>query len=218
VIVDKENTTIVNGRGDKAKIQMAIRQIKAEIEKTTSDYDKEKLQERLAKLSGGVAVIHVGAATEVEMSEKKDRVDDALSATRAAVEEGIVPGGGVAYLRAKRAVDSAKPDNEDEKVGVEIVRKALEEPLRQIVRNCGLDEAEIFQKVNSGKGDFGFNAKTERFENLFETGVIDPTKVARLALEYAASVAATMLTTECVIVRKREKEKVTVPAGIPEMM
>ena len=189
---------------------MLIRQIKAEIEKTTSDYDKEKLQERLAKLSGGVAVIHVGAATEVEMGEKKDRVDDALSAPRAAVDEGIIPSGGVAYLRRTiKLLDKVKAENDDENAGILIVKKALEEPLKQIARNGGLDETEILQRVKSGKGDFGFNAKSEQYEHLLEAGVIDPTKVARLALEYAASVANMMLTTECVIVKKREKERVS---------
>jgi chaperonin GroEL len=216
IIVDKDNTTIVNGHGTKEDIQILIRQIKAEIEKTTSDYDREKLQERLAKLSGGVAVIHVGAATEVEMGEKKDRVDDALSATRAAVEEGIVPGGGVAYLRTINQLDTIKTENDDEKVGILIVKKALEEPIKQIARNGGLDETEILQRVKSGKGDFGFNAKTEQYENLLESGVIDPTKVTRLALEFAASVANMMMTTECVIVKKREKESTRHPDALLE--
>jgi chaperonin GroEL len=207
IIIDKDKTTIVNGHGKKENIQILIKQIKAQIEATTSDYDKEKLQERLAKLSGGVAVIRVGAATEVEMGERKDRLDDALSATRAAVEEGIVPGGGVAYLRALKALDHVKPDNDDEKAGVMIVKQALETPLRQIVLNAGLDDNDILMKVKAGKNDYGFNAKTEQYENLLKSGIIDPTKVARLALEYGASVAMSMLTTECVIVTKREKEK-----------
>jgi chaperonin GroEL len=217
IIIDKEKTTIVNGHGKKQDLQLLIKQIKAQIETTTSDYDKEKLQERLAKLSGGVAVIRVGAATEVEMGEKKDRLDDALSATRAAVEEGIVPGGGVAYLRSLKALDNVKVENDDEKAGVVILQKVLEDPLRQIVRNAGLDDNEILMKVKAGKGDFGFNAKSEQYENLLESGIIDPTKVARLALEYGASVAMMMLTTECLIVNKREKEKAQMPA-MPDMM
>lgn len=218
IIVDKESTTIVSGHGSKEDIQMLIRQIKAEMEKSTSDYDKEKLQERLAKLSGGVAIIKVGAASEVEMGEKKDRVDDALSATRAAVEEGIVVGGGIAYIRAMKVLDAVTPENDDEKAGIMIVRKSLEEPIKQIARNGGLDETEIFQRVKNAEGPFGFNAKSEQFEDLFEAGVIDPTKVARLALEHAASVANMLLTTECVIVNKREKEKNAMVPVIPEVM
>lgn len=218
IIVDKESTTIVSGHGSKEDIQMLIRQIKAEMEKSTSDYDKEKLQERLAKLSGGVAIIKVGAASEVEMGEKKDRVDDALSATRAAVEEGIVVGGGIAYIRAMKVLDAVIPENDDEKAGILIVRKSLEEPIKQIARNGGLDETEIFQRVKNAEGPFGFNAKSEQFEDLFEAGVIDPTKVARLALEHAASVANMLLTTECVIVNKREKEKNAMVPVMPEVM
>lgn len=207
VIISKDNTTLINGQGAKEEIQVRIRQVKAELEKTTSDYDKEKLQERLAKLTGGVAIIYVGAATEIEMIEKKDRVEDALNATRAAIEEGIIPGGGVAYLRALPALDLLKPENEEERIGIYIVKKSLEEPLRQIVVNAGLDANEIIQRVKAGKADFGFNAKTETFENLLTSGIIDPTKVGRLALENAASVAMMMLTTECVIAKKREHEK-----------
>jgi chaperonin GroEL len=218
IIVDKESTTIVSGHGSKEDIQMLIRQIKAEMEKSTSDYDREKLQERLAKLSGGVAIIKVGAASEVEMGEKKDRVDDALSATRAAVEEGIVVGGGIAYIRAMKVLDAVIPENDDEKAGIQIVRKSLEEPIKQIARNGGLDETEIFQRVKNAEGPFGFNAKSEQFEDLFEAGVIDPTKVARLALEHAASVANMLLTTECVIVNKREKEKNAMVPVMPEVM
>ncbi len=204
IIVDKDNTTVVNGAGKKADITARVAQIKAQIENTTSDYDREKLQERLAKLSGGVAVLYVGAATEVEMREKKDRVDDALHATRAAVEEGIVPGGGVAYIRAQAALDSLKGANEDEQTGIEIVRRAIEEPLRTIVGNAGLEGSVIVMKVREGKKDFGFNARTENFENLLSTGVIDPTKVSRVALENASSVAGMLLTTECTIVEKPE--------------
>ncbi|MDE5575556.1 MAG: chaperonin GroEL, partial [Bacteroidales bacterium] len=196
ITIDKENTTIVNGKGKKADIQDRVNMIKAQIEKTTSDYDREKLQERLAKLAGGVAVIYVGAASEVEMKEKKDRFDDALHATRAAVEEGIVPGGGVAYLRCIAALDKMKVENDDEKVGVEIIRRALEEPLRQIVTNAGLDGSVIVDKVKAGKDDYGFNARTETYEHLLATGVIDPAKVTRVALENAASIAGMLLTTE----------------------
>lgn len=199
ISIDKDNTTIVSGLGNKEDIKSRIGQIKAQIENTTSDYDKEKLQERLAKLSGGVAVIYVGAASEVEMKEKKDRFDDALHATRAAVEEGIVPGGGVAYLRAISALDNIKCENEDEITGVAIIRRALEEPLRQIVTNAGMEGSVVVQKVKEGKDDYGFNARTEVYENLFETGVIDPTKVTRVALENAASISGMLLTTECVI-------------------
>jgi chaperonin GroEL len=218
ITVDKENTTIVSGRGKKGNIQGRINQIKAQIETTKSDYDREKLQERLAKLAGGVAVIHVGAASEVEMKEKKDRFDDALHATRAAVEEGIVPGGGVAYIRALDALDKVKPGNEDEKVGMEIIRRALEEPMRQIVQNAGLEGAVVVQKVREGKDDFGFNAYTEKYENLYESGVIDPTKVARVALENAASVAGMLLTTECVVSEiKEEKPMPPMPGGMGGM-
>jgi len=199
ISIDKDNTTIVSGLGNKEDIKGRIGQIKAQIENTTSDYDKEKLQERLAKLSGGVAVIYVGAASEVEMKEKKDRFDDALHATRAAVEEGIVPGGGVAYVRSIEALDNVKCENEDEATGVAIIRRVLEEPLRQIVTNAGMEGSVVVQKVREGKGDFGFNARTEVYENLFETGVIDPTKVTRVALENAASISGMLLTTECVI-------------------
>ena len=199
VTVTKDNTTIVNGAGDKENIQTRINQIKAQIATTTSDYDKEKLQERLAKLSGGVAVLYVGAASEVEMKEKKDRVDDALSATRAALEEGIVPGGGVAYIRATDALEGLKGDNEDETTGIEIIKRAIEEPLRQIVANAGKEGAVVVQK-----GDFGYNARTDKYENLHAAGVVDPAKVARVALENAASIAGMFLTTECVIVEKKE--------------
>ena len=209
ITIDKENTTIVNGKGRKEDIQDRVNMIKAQLEKTTSDYDREKLQERLAKLAGGVAVIYVGAASEVEMKEKKDRFDDALHATRAAVEEGIVPGGGVAYLRCLPALEKMKVDNEDEKVGVEIIRRALEEPLRQIVENAGLDGSVIVDKVKVGKDDFGFNARTETYENLLSTGVIDPAKVTRIALENAASIAGMLLTTECVLAEIKEDK----PAG-----
>ncbi len=211
ITIDKENTTIVNGKGRKEDIQDRVNMIKAQLEKTTSDYDREKLQERLAKLAGGVAVIYVGAASEVEMKEKKDRFDDALHATRAAVEEGIVPGGGVAYLRCLPALEKMKVDNEDEKVGVEIIRRALEEPLRQIVENAGLDGSVIVDKVKVGKDDFGFNARTETYENLLSTGVIDPAKVTRIALENAASIAGMLLTTECVLAEIKE-DKPAVPA------
>lgn len=200
ITIDKDNTTIVNGAGKKQEITARVNQIKAQIESTTSDYDKEKLQERLAKLAGGVAVLYVGAATEVEMKEKKDRVDDALHATRAAVEEGIVPGGGVAYIRAISALEKMKGLNEDETTGIAIIKRALEEPLRQIVANAGGTEGSIVvQKVKEGKDDFGFNARTEEYENLLSQGVIDPTKVTRVALENAASIAGMLLTTECVL-------------------
>ncbi|MCS7005392.1 MAG: chaperonin GroEL [Cytophagales bacterium] len=212
VTIDKDNTTIVNGAGKSDAIKARINEIKAQIEKTTSDYDREKLQERLAKLSGGVAVLYVGAATEVEMKEKKDRVDDALHATRAAVAEGIVPGGGVAYIRAIPALDKVSTANEDEKTGVDIIRKALEAPLRQIVLNGGGDASVVVAKVREGKDDFGYNAATEQYEYLFKSGVIDPTKVSRVALENAASVASMILTTECVVSEKKEKKAAT-PAG-----
>jgi len=199
VEIDKDNTTIVNGKGKKSDISARVGQIKAQIESTTSDYDKEKLQERLAKLSGGVAVLYVGAPTEVEMKEKKDRVDDALAATRAAVEEGVVAGGGVALLRAIEGIDKIKTLNEDEATGVAIVKRAAEEPLRQIIANSGQEGAVIVQEVKAGKNDFGYNARTEKFENLVKAGVVDPTKVTRIAVENAASIAAMLLTTECVI-------------------
>ena len=207
ITVDKDNTTLVEGAGKKDDIKKRINEIKAQIEKTTSDYDKEKLQERLAKLSGGVAVLKVGASTEVEMKEKKARVEDALHATRAAVEEGIIPGGGVAYLRIQEKLTGLKTDNEDQKIGVEIIRKALEEPIRIIVTNAGLEGSVIINKIREGKDDFGFNAQTEKYENLISSGVIDPTKVGRIALENAASVASLLLTTEATIVEKPEKEK-----------
>jgi chaperonin GroEL len=207
VVIDKENTTVINGKGKEDDIKARVNQIKAQIESTTSDYDKEKLQERLAKLAGGVAVIYVGAASEVEMKEKKDRVDDALHATRAAVEEGIVAGGGVAYVRALSVIDKLKFENDDVKTGAMIVKRALEEPLRQIVANAGLEGSVIFQKVLEGKNDYGFNAKKGVYENLKEAGVIDPTKVSRIALENAASIAGMLLTTECVVVEKKEDDK-----------
>ncbi len=205
VTVNKENTTIVNGAGEKECIAERVAQIKAQIETTKSSYDKEKLQERLAKLAGGVAVLYIGAPSEVEMKEKKDRVDDALSATRAAVAEGIVPGGGVAYIRAIKSLDGLKGDNEDETTGIEIIRRAIEEPLRQIVANAGLEGAVIVQKVKDGEGDFGYNARTDQYENLLKSGVIDPAKVTRVALENAASIAGMFLTTECVIAEKKEE-------------
>ncbi|MCH1587888.1 MAG: chaperonin GroEL, partial [Flavobacteriales bacterium] len=199
ITIDKDNTTVVNGAGDKATIASRVGQIKAQIETTTSDYDREKLQERLAKLAGGVAVLYVGAATEVEMKEKKDRVDDALHATRAAVEEGIVPGGGTAYIRVASKLSEVEGENVDETTGVKIVLRAIEEPLRQIVANAGGEGAVVVNKVVGGEGDFGYNARTEVYENLFEAGVIDPTKVTRVALENAVSISGMMLTTECVI-------------------
>ena len=216
VTVDKDNTTIVGGGGKKADITARVNQIKAQIESTTSDYDKEKLQERLAKLAGGVAVLYVGAATEVEMKEKKDRVDDALAATRAAVEEGIVPGGGVAYIRAIASLEKLKGLNEDENTGIAIVKRAIEEPLRQICTNCGIEGSIVVQKVKEGKDDFGFNARTEKYENLLKAGVIDPTKVSRIALENAASVAAMLLTTDCVLAERKE-DSVAMPMGNPGM-
>ncbi len=206
ITIDKENTTLVNGAGEKSNIAARVGQIKKQIENTTSDYDKEKLQERLAKLAGGVAVLYVGAASEIEMKEKKDRVEDALSATRAAVEEGIIPGGGVAYIRAVKALDKLKGDNEDENTGIAIIKRALEEPLRTIVENAGFEGSIVVQKIREGKDDFGFNARTEKYENLYESGVIDPVKVARVALENAASIAGMFLTTECVMVDEPEKE------------
>ncbi|KGN99121.1 molecular chaperone GroEL [Porphyromonas gingivicanis] len=204
VTVDKDNTTIVNGMGDKALLEERVAQIRKQIENTTSDYDREKLQERLAKLAGGVAVLYVGAASEVEMKEKKDRVEDALSATRAAIEEGTVPGGGTAYIRAIEVLESLKGENEDESTGIDIVKRAIEEPLRQIVSNAGKEGAVVVQKVREGKGDFGYNARIDKYENLYESGVIDPTKVSRVALENAASIAGMFLTTECVIAEKKE--------------
>jgi len=216
ITVSKDNTTIVNGAGAKENIETRINQIKAQIKTTTSDYDKEKLQERLAKLSGGVAVLYVGAASEVEMKEKKDRVDDALCATRAAIEEGIVPGGGVTYIRAIDALEGFKGDNADETTGVEIIKRAIEEPLRQIVANAGKEGAVVVQKVREGKGDFGYNARTDVYENMHAAGVVDPAKVTRVALENAASIAGMFLTTECVIVEKKE-DKADMPMGAPGM-
>jgi chaperonin GroEL len=213
VTVDKENTTIVNGAGEQDAIAARVNQIKMQMETTTSDYDKEKLQERLAKLAGGVAVIYVGAASEVEMKEKKDRVDDALHATRAAVEEGIVPGGGVAYMRAVDALVGLKGENEDETTGIEIVKRAIEEPLRQIVANAGKEGAVAAQKVREGKDDFGYNARTDEYQNLYEAGVIDPAKVTRIALENAASIAGMFLTTEAVIVEEKEDTPPAPPMG-----
>ena len=216
VTVSKDYTTIVNGAGAKENIKERCDQIKAQIVATKSDYDREKLQERLAKLSGGVAVLYVGAASEVEMKEKKDRVDDALRATRAAIEEGIVPGGGVAYIRASEALEGLKGDNEDETTGIEIIKRAIEEPLRQIVANAGKEGAVVVQKVREGKGDFGYNARTDVYENLHAAGVVDPAKVTRVALENAASIAGMFLTTECVIVEKKE-DKPEMPMGAPGM-
>ena len=217
ITIDKDNTTVVGGKGEKENITNRVNQIKSQIENTTSDYDREKLQERLAKLSGGVAVLYVGAATEVEMKEKKDRVDDALHATRAAVEEGIVPGGGVAYVRAIEALENLKGINEDETTGVQIVKRAIEEPLRQIVINSGIEGSIVVQKIKEGTGDFGFNARTEVYENLFAAGVIDPTKVTRVALENAASIAGMLLTTECVIADRPEPKAAGagMPGGMP---
>lgn len=215
VTVNKETTIIVNGAGAHDKIQDRVKQIKAQIETTTSDYDREKLQERLAKLAGGVAVLYVGAASEVEMKEKKDRVDDALSATRAAIAEGIVPGGGVAYIRSIAALEDVKGDNEDETTGVEIVKRAIEEPMRQIVNNAGKEGAVIVQKVKEGSGDFGYNARIDEYQHFFEVGVIDPAKVTRIALENAASIAGMFLTTECVIADKKEENPA--PAMAPGM-
>ena len=222
IVIDKDNTTIVNGDGDKKTINARVNQIKTQIESTTSDYDKEKLQERLAKLAGGVAVLYVGAATEVEMKEKKDRVDDALAATRAAVEEGIVPGGGVSIVRATHVLSKIKAENNDEQTGVNIIKRAVEEPLRQIVANAGLEGSVIVAKVKEGKKDFGFNAKTETFESLYKAGVIDPAKVVRVALENASSVAGMLLTTECVISNIKEENPAPMPpmggGGMPGMM
>ena len=214
VTIDKDNTIIVSGGGKKEDILSRVNQIKAQIETTTSDYDKEKLQERLAKLAGGVAVLYIGAATEVEMKEKKDRVDDALHATRAAVEEGIVAGGGVSYIRAIEALNDLKVVNEDESTGVAIIKKALEEPMRQIVENAGKEGSIVVQKVKEGKGDFGYNATTETYENLIKAGVIDPTKVTRIALENAASIGGMLLTTECVLADEKE-ESPPMMGGMP---
>ncbi len=213
ITVDKENTTIVNGAGDQDVIATRVNQIKNQIETTTSDYDREKLQERLAKLAGGVAVIYVGATSEVEMKEKKDRVDDALSATRAAVEEGIIPGGGVAYIRAIEALKDLLGENDDEQTGIEIIKRAIEEPLRQIVANAGKEGAVIVQKVKEGKGDYGYNARIDQYQKLYEVGVIDPAKVARIALENAASIAGMFLTTEAVIVDEKEDAPAMPPMG-----
>ena len=214
VTVNKENTTIVNGAGQKEAIAARVAQIRAQIEQTTSDYDREKLQERLAKLAGGVAVLHIGAPSEVEMKEKKDRVDDALSATRAAIAEGIVPGGGVAYIRCVAALADLKGDNDDEQTGIDIVRRAIEEPLRQIASNAGVEGAVVVQKVSEGKDDFGYNARTDKYEAMYEAGVIDPAKVTRVALENAASIAGMFLTTECVIAEKKEESAApAMPAG-----
>jgi chaperonin GroEL len=215
ISIDKDNTTIVNGAGAKNDITARVNQIKAQIETTTSDYDKEKLQERLAKLAGGVAVLYIGAATEVEMKEKKDRVDDALHATRAAVEEGIVAGGGVAYIRAIEALEKLKGANEDENTGIAIIKRAVEEPLRQIVANAGGEGSVVVNKVREGKADFGYNARTEVYENLIAAGVIDPTKVSRVALQNAASAAAMILTTECALVEEKEDKAPAMPGGMP---
>ncbi|MES2557965.1 MAG: chaperonin GroEL [Bacteroidota bacterium] len=220
VEIDKDNTTIINGAGEKEAIKARVNQIKAQMESTTSDYDREKLQERLAKLAGGVAVLYIGAPTEVEMKEKKDRVDDALAATRAAVEEGIVPGGGVALIRSIANLEKMKGDNEDETTGIAIVTRSVEEPLRQIVANAGGEGAVIVQKVREGKDDFGYNARTEQYQNLYEAGVIDPTKVTRIAIENAASIASMLLTTECVIADEPEENNpaMGMPGGMPGMM
>jgi len=224
VEIDKDNTTIINGAGDKEAINGRVAQIRAQMETSTSDYDKEKMQERLAKLAGGVAVLYVGASSEVEMKEKKDRVEDALAATRAAVEEGVVPGGGVALLRTLKGLINLKGENDDETTGIEIMRRAVEEPLRQIVKNAGSEGAVIVQKVLEGKDDFGYNARTEKYENLLAAGVLDPTKVTRIAIENAASIASMLLTTECVIVDEPEDEHAGggmgggMPGGMPGMM
>ncbi|MBE6335337.1 MAG: chaperonin GroEL [Lentimicrobiaceae bacterium] len=215
ITITKDNTTIVNGQGSKEAIEARATQIKAQIATTTSDYDREKLQERLAKIAGGVAVIYVGAASEVEMKEKKDRVEDALNATRAAIEEGIIPGGGVGFIRAISSIEKMKGENDDETTGIAIIKRALEEPLRQIVENAGLEGSVVVNKVREGEGDFGFNARTETYENLLKTGVIDPVKVSRVALENAASIASMLLTTECVI--SNHKEENPMPAMNPQM-
>ncbi len=213
--IDKDNTTVINGAGSPEDIKARVNQIKAQIETTTSDYDKEKLQERLAKLSGGVAVLYIGAVTEVEMKEKKDRVDDALHATRAAVEEGIVAGGGVAYIRAVATLENLKGVNEDETTGIQIVKRAIEEPLRQIVANAGGEGSIVVQKVKEGKDDFGYNARTDVYENLIKAGVIDPTKVTRVALENAASVAGMLLTTDCILADEKEEKSHSHGGGMP---
>jgi chaperonin GroEL len=213
VTIDKENTTVVNGAGIKDSIDKRVAQIRKQMETTTSDYDREKLQERLAKLAGGVAVLYIGAASEMEMKEKMDRVDDALSATRAAVEEGIVPGGGVAYIRAIETLKNLKGENEDENTGIAIVARAIEEPLRIIVENSGVEGSIVIQKVKEGKDDFGYNARTDKYEHLHKAGVIDPTKVARIALENAASVAGMFLTTECVLAEKKEDNPAPMGGG-----
>ncbi|MCS3871429.1 chaperonin GroL [Chryseobacterium ginsenosidimutans] len=218
VSIDKDNTTIVNGGGEESKIKGRVAQIKAQMETSTSDYDKEKLQERLAKLAGGVAVLYVGAASEVEMKEKKDRVDDALHATRAAVEEGIVAGGGVAFVRAISALENLQGINADETTGIKIVKRAIEEPLRQIVANAGGEGSVIVAKVAEGTGDFGYNAKTDEYVNMLEAGIIDPTKVTRVALENAASVSGMLLTTECVITEVKSTEPAMPMGGMPGMM
>jgi chaperonin GroEL len=218
ITIDKDNTTIINGAGKTEDIKARVNQIKAQIESSTSDYDKEKLQERLAKLAGGVAVLYIGAATEVEMKEKKDRVDDALHATRAAVEEGIVAGGGVAYIRAVEALEKLKGANEDESTGIAIIKRAVEEPLRQIIANAGGEGSVVVNKVKEGKADFGYNARTEAYENLIAAGVIDPTKVSRVALQNAASVAAMILTTECILAEEKENNPMPMPGGMPSGM
>ncbi len=225
VTIDKDNTTIVSGKGEKAAIQARVKMLKTQIDDSKSEYDREKLQERLAKLAGGVAVIYVGAASELEMKEKKDRFDDALNATRAAIEEGIVPGGGVGYLRAIDSLNGLKADNEDEETGIAIIKRALEEPLRQIVENAGMEGSVVVQKVKEGEDDFGFNARTEVYENLLKSGVIDPTKVVRVALENAASIAGMLLTTECVLAEHKDENAAAMPpmpggmgGGMPGMM
>jgi chaperonin GroEL len=220
VTIDKDNTTIVSGAGDADSIKNRVNQIKGQMEATTSDYDREKLQERLAKLAGGVAVLYVGAASEVEMKEKKDRVDDALHATRAAVEEGIVAGGGVALLRAKKTLSTIKADNADEATGIQIISRAIESPLRTIVENAGLEGSVVVAKVAEGKGDFGYNAKTDEYVDMLKAGIIDPKKVTRVALENAASVAGMILTTECALVEIKEEHGSAMPmgGGMPGMM
>jgi chaperonin GroEL len=215
IVIDKENTTVVNGAGAKKNIEARIKQIKSQMEATTSDYDREKLQERLAKLAGGVAVLYVGAASEVEMKEKKARVEDALNATRAAIEEGIIAGGGVAYIRAIKAIEKLTGDNEDQNTGISIIRRALEEPTRQIVENAGMEGSVVVQKIKEGKDDYGYNAQDDKYEALHKAGVIDPTKVARVALENAASIAGMFLATECVVAEKPEKEPQGPPMGGP---
>lgn len=218
IIVNKDKTTLVGGKGEKEKIRIAVGRIRQQLEEVKSDYDRDKLRERLAKLTGGVAVVYVGASSEIELNVKKDVVDDALNATRAAMEEGIVPGGGVAYLRCVGALDSLHTASAEEKAGIDMVRRALEEPLRQIIANAGLETSDIMQRVKCGEGDFGFNARTEKFEHLMETGVIDPVKVTRLALEYAASVAGMFITTECVIVKKPEKKEAVMTMAPEDIM